>query len=134
MIHEEQFLCRRRTFLSPIRRECMAAWLAIADLVALSFAGYISIMVRFWIGGAFTNPYPYFQLAPFLFLFLLAYGAGGLYPGIGISPVEEIRRLTGVTSAMMVAVTTILFLTQQGVEYSRLIFSLFWAFSYSLFH
>jgi Undecaprenyl-phosphate galactose phosphotransferase WbaP len=105
----------------------MAAWLAVADLTALFFAGYISIMIRLWVGGAFTNPYPYFELAPFLFLFFFAYAATGLYPGIGVSPVEEIRRLTYATSAMMVAVTAILFLTQQGVDYSRLIFLIFWA-------
>ena len=129
MIHEGQLFSGKRTLLTPIRREFMAAWLAVADLIALFVAGYMTIMIRLWIGGAFTNPAAYFQLAPFLFLFLLAYAAGGLYPGIGISPVEEIRRLTGVTSAMMVAITAILFLTQQGIDYSRLIFLLCWAFS-----
>ena len=126
MNHKKQY-SGRRSFFTPIRRECMAVWLAAADIFSLSFVGYISVMIRFWIGGAFTDTTPYFQLAPFLFLFLFAYAAVGLYPGIGVSPSEEIRRLTYATSAMMVAVTAILFLTQQGIEYSRLIFLIFWA-------
>lgn len=129
MIREDQVVPRKRSIFTTIRRECMAVWLAGADLIALTLAGYFAILIRLWIGGVFTDPSTYFKLAPFLFLFLFGYTAGGLYPGIGISPVEEIRRLTGVTSAMMVAITTILFLTQQGIVYSRLIFLLCWAFS-----
>ena len=115
--------------MTSIRREFMTVWMMAADLIALALAGVLAVVMRLWVGEGFYTPAAYFELGPLLFIFVLVYAISGLYPGVGIGPVDELRRLTGTTSAVLVVIATVLFLTQQGISYSRLIFLLFWAFS-----
>lgn len=112
---------------SPVRREFMSVWMMAGDLIAFAAAGLLAIQLRLWIGEAFSSQQIYFDLWPLLFIFPMVYAVGGLYPGVGITPVEEMGRLTRSTSAVMIAITAVLFFIQQGVSYSRLLFVFFWA-------
>jgi len=112
--------------VTPFRRGIMTAWMILADLISLIFAGWLSISIRSWLGGSFTNLGAYYALVPLLTIFFIAYSISGLYPGIGMTPIEELRRTTRSSSSVVVALSLIAFLTQTGMKYSRLAFVLFW--------
>lgn len=112
--------------VTPFMRVLMSIWMVLADLVAIFMAGLFSILLRSWLGGNFTNPEAYYSILPLLLLLPFAYSISGLYPGIGISPIEEIRRTTNATSISVFVFAVIAFLTQTGIEFSRLVFVFFW--------
>jgi Undecaprenyl-phosphate galactose phosphotransferase WbaP len=71
----------------------------------------------------------FYDLWPLLGLFVLGYVAADHYPGIGQGPVEELRRLSTVTSALYVAIIVALFLSKGLAGHSRGIFLFAWGFS-----
>jgi Undecaprenyl-phosphate galactose phosphotransferase WbaP len=113
---------------APYSRAVMTAWLLLADLTALLLAGALSLQIRRWAGAELALD-TYLELIPTLALFIVGYLLVGLYPAIGVNPVQELRRLTQTSSAIMVGLATILFLTQTGLHYSRLVFLFFWLFA-----
>lgn len=115
--------------LINLRNLRMNLWFITSDLLGLVIAGGLAIFLRVLLEGKFQNQVIYFQLAWILLVFPFAYAINGLYPGVGITPVEEMRRLTLTTSIVWIALTALLFLTQSGTLYSRLVFSLFGFFS-----
>ncbi|NJO41020.1 MAG: undecaprenyl-phosphate galactose phosphotransferase WbaP [Cyanobacteria bacterium CRU_2_1] len=99
-----------------------------ADLIALGLAGFISVYTLYSLEGQF-HPSLYWQLAPLLSLLILAYATVGLYPGVAISPVDELRWTTLTTTLMYLALATVLFLRREGEVYSRGVFLMAWALS-----
>ena len=75
--------------------------------------------------GAFP-PSTYYRLWPLIALFILTYGLRGLYPAIGLGPVEEIRRLCISTTMVFFALATYTFLAGVSNIYSRAVFLIFW--------
>ena len=73
------------------------------------------------------DPGFYVTICPLLGIFLIAYAAAGLYPGVALNPVEELRRLTVSTSVVYAALAAITFLSREGALYSRAVFLLAWA-------
>jgi Undecaprenyl-phosphate galactose phosphotransferase WbaP len=71
----------------------------------------------------------YGQLWPVLGLFLLAYGVAGLYPAVGVSPVDELRRVCLSTTFVYLVLGASIFLFREGETYSRGVFLLAWMFS-----
>ena len=71
----------------------------------------------------------YYQLAPALVVSLLIYACAGLYPGAGLSPVEELRRIVLATTAVCLISTAAIFLSKEGVLYSRGVFITSWLVS-----
>jgi Undecaprenyl-phosphate galactose phosphotransferase WbaP len=94
----------------------------------LASAGYCSVMIRLWLNGQY-HPSLYWALWPILFLFLLGYATVGLYPGVGVSPVEELRRITLTTTLIYFALAAVIFLFREGDVYSRGVFLLAWFLS-----
>jgi Undecaprenyl-phosphate galactose phosphotransferase WbaP len=107
-------------------RMWMAALICSADLAGLVFAGTLAVWLRLVIGRGFANPDQHLRLLPFLMIFLLAYAVRHLYPGNGLTPVEELRRLSLSTSITVLMVVAVAFWTQTSIDYSRLIFAFFW--------
>lgn len=107
-------------------RTIMVLWMVIADLLSLIFAGWLAIHIRGWVGNFDMDHAPYLALSPLLLMFLVMNLISGLFPGIGLSPVDEIRLVVISTSSSFVLLTAIAFLTQTGVAYSRLVFVFFW--------
>lgn len=100
-------------------------WLLFFDLLALFLSGLIAVQSRFLFEG-FDNPDFYYKSAPLLFLFPIVYALTKLYPGIGITPTDELRKIFKVSTLVIVLFTVFLFIIQQGADFSRYILVLFW--------
>ncbi|MGG6237359.1 undecaprenyl-phosphate galactose phosphotransferase WbaP [Nodosilinea sp. AN01ver1] len=106
----------------------MVGLLGASDLLALFLAGAAGVYLRLALGGEYL-PILYGQLWPILGVFLLAYAAAGLYPAVGLSPVDELRRICLSTSFTYLVLGAGLFLTGESETYSRGVFLLAWALS-----
>jgi Undecaprenyl-phosphate galactose phosphotransferase WbaP len=91
------------------------------DLIALAFTGIAAVLVRHIFAGqyALTNYTPLLGALP---VFLLMYALAGLYPGIAMHPVDELRRVAYATTAGYLIVIAGTFMTKAGTLYSRLVF------------
>ena len=101
------------------------ALLITADWLALCTACFISVEVRYFFNGQF-HPSFYWRLWPLLGLFILAYAVAGLYPGVVISPVDEMRRTSLANTLLYLALSAAIFLFREGELYSRGIFLMAW--------
>ena len=73
-----------------------------ADLLALIVAGFAAGLVAST--GLIASGWAPLIRYDYLMLFVpVAYGFAGLYPAVGMSPIDELRRLTVATSAVFVA-------------------------------
>lgn len=106
----------------------MFASMIAADLLALCLAGTISVYLRSWVEPQF-HPLLYWQLFPALGLFILAYITIGLYPGVTLSPVDELRWASLSTTLMYLALVATLFMQREGEVYDRLVFVVAWILS-----
>jgi Undecaprenyl-phosphate galactose phosphotransferase WbaP len=91
------------TRLPPFpRRAFTVAALVVSDLVSLMVAGVAAGLVAST--GLIASGWAPLERFGYLALLVpVAYGFAGLYPGVGVSPVDELRRLTVATSAVAVA-------------------------------
>lgn len=101
------------------------AWLLVFDIIAVEFSGFLAIFIRQLLGN-FYNPELYYNIFQLLLIFPLSYALKGLYPGIGITPTDELKRIFRTSTLVVFLFTVILFFTQTGVEYSRFILFIFW--------
>lgn len=99
-----------------------------SDAAAVFLSWILAYFLRDLAGGALL-PELYIELWPFVFLFLLAYAATGLYPAVGVPSVEEIRRTTIATTIVFTMLAAWIFLSRLGFVYSRIIFMLSWGFA-----
>lgn len=99
-----------------------------SDLLALVLAGVISVYTRLALEGQF-HPTLYWQLYPVISLFIAAYMLVGLYPGVGISPVDEMRWICLSTTLMYLALAAMVFMRREGEIYSRGVFVMAWVLS-----
>ncbi|TVP65149.1 MAG: undecaprenyl-phosphate galactose phosphotransferase WbaP [Leptolyngbya sp. LCM1.Bin17] len=106
----------------------MVILLAVSDALALGLAGAISVYLRLAFDGQYA-PALYGQLWPILGVFLLAYAVAGLYPAVGVSPVDELRRICLSTTFTYLVLGAGLFLTREGETYSRGVFLMAWLLS-----
>ncbi|MEO1209956.1 MAG: undecaprenyl-phosphate galactose phosphotransferase WbaP [Cyanobacteria bacterium J06638_20] len=100
----------------------------LADLLALGIAGMVSYWARLMLNGQLA-PSLYWQLLPLSGLFIVAYAAAGLYPGVAISPVAELRRVSISSSLVYFVLGSTVFLRGGGELYSRGIFVMAWLLS-----
>jgi Undecaprenyl-phosphate galactose phosphotransferase WbaP len=103
---------------SSARPAATGAVLFAGDALALALAGWVGYFlwsrVNTGIGPQFAV-----QLLPALALSLVVFACWGLYPGAGLSPVEELRRLVLGTTTVWLASTAAIFLSKEGTSYSR---------------
>lgn len=108
-------------------------WLTIATLVvgdALTLAALMAgtVWVRYALGGVYEFQ-TYWLLWPAMFLFGAVYALLGLYPGVGLSVPEEIRRASTATTVVYLLLGSTTFLFKEAETYSRAIFLVAWALS-----
>ena len=117
-----------RPVAAASRPGATAAVLMLVDLAALSAAGALAVVLR----GAFDQGFNhglYVSLWPAMALFIAVYFLVGLYPGVGLAPAEELRRLTLATSLVYLVLGAGTFLFKEGAAYSRAVFLGAWSFS-----
>ncbi|MFZ4664987.1 MAG: undecaprenyl-phosphate galactose phosphotransferase WbaP [Prochlorotrichaceae cyanobacterium] len=100
----------------------------LTDFVTLGGAVSLSVWGRLWMGGS-LKPEFYGRLWPILLVFLFIYALQGLYPGVGISPVDELRSITVSTSLIYFFLGAVIFLFREGKLYSRGAFVAAWILS-----
>ncbi len=116
-------------FLTVTTRPALtASLLLLSDLAALLASGALAVSLRHLLDGGF-NPAVYVPLWPMAGLFVLVYALVGLYPGVGLAPAEELRRLTLATTLVYLVLGAGTFLFKEGDAYSRAVFLGAWAFS-----
>ena len=112
----------------PTRPRLTLLVLVSIDLLCLSLAGVASVWVRLIFDGQF-HPSLYWRLWPITGIFLLGYALSSLYPGIAMSPVEELRRLTLTNTLLYLLMGSSIFLFREVELYSRAAFLMAWLLS-----
>jgi len=119
---------KARALAPAIRPMVTRLSLLAADLMALTVAAWFGLQV--WklfhvsIGVEF-----YLSLWPVLGVFVLLYAALGLYPGVALNAVEELR-CTAVGTTMVYVITgSLIFLSKTSAANSRGVFLFSWVFS-----
>lgn len=104
----------------------MSLILIFSDTIALLLSFLIAVNIRL---GSLDSLDKYFYVdfiwVPVI-LSLIIQGKSGLYPGIGVSAVEEFRRLSVSNSLLFLIIFSITFLLKTADYYSRLLFLLAW--------
>lgn len=110
----------------------MSLVLTFSDILAMLLAMYLALWLR--LGDLDTLDeyfYIHFLWIPvILFGFICAYL--GLYPGIGLSAVEEVRRLCLASSLLFLIIITLTFFLKTAEIYSRIVFIIAWLASFLL--
>jgi Undecaprenyl-phosphate galactose phosphotransferase WbaP len=115
-------------FLWRYARWWMASALGFGDLVSLFAAGALATSI--WrIVKVDLRTEIYVDLAPMGLIFLGVFALRGLYPAIGVSPVQELRRLMTSITFVFLALATLTFWVRSAEIYSRAIFGLTWIFA-----
>jgi len=109
----------------------MLVTLLVTDAFSLTLSGFTSVSLRLYLDGQF-DPVIYWQLWPLTGLFLFTYALSGLYPGVAISPIEELRRVVLSTSILYMSLGSAVFLFRDLALYSRAAFLMAWALSVAL--
>jgi Undecaprenyl-phosphate galactose phosphotransferase WbaP len=102
--------------------------LALCDIGTLIIAGGLAIALRWWANGVIDFDV-YARLWAGAGLFTIAYASANLYPGVGTSAADELRRLTIATSLVYLALAASVFLAKEGEEFSRGALLMGWLFS-----
>ena len=99
--------------------------LLMSDSVSLLLVWCLSVIVRYAVGGSFGLSL-YWDMIPMLLFFPAAYAIAGLYPGILLSPPEELKKISQSTSVIFLILLGAIFLSKQSDTYSRAIFVMAW--------
>jgi Undecaprenyl-phosphate galactose phosphotransferase WbaP len=95
------------------------------DLAAVTVSILLATGIRAALGPG-TDLAPPWQTLPVVGLFTTVYALFGLYPGVAMNAVTEMRKLVSATTLVFVLLATGLFLLKEGNTYSRLVFVLAW--------
>jgi len=106
----------------------MGVLLFLSDVTSLLLAGCLALFIWSHVRTDLI-PSSYISLIYFVFIFALAYGLARLYPGIGMSPVEELRLLSISTTIVFLWMGTLTFYLHNFERYSRASFGLAWVFA-----
>ena len=102
--------------------------LFISDIISLVLAGTLALLIWSQVREDLILK-SYVGIIVFVFVFTLIYGLAKLYPGIGLSPVEELRLLSISTTVVFLWLGTLTFYLHNFERYSRASFGLAWLFA-----
>jgi Undecaprenyl-phosphate galactose phosphotransferase WbaP len=101
------------------RRLSTFSALLLTDLFALLLAASGALVARYAWTGEMVQPRQ-FDGAAMMGLFVVVFGAFGLYPGIALNPVDEFRRVLKATTLAYLLAIGGSYLVKEAGEYSRL--------------
>ncbi|MGA3025706.1 MAG: undecaprenyl-phosphate galactose phosphotransferase WbaP [Bryobacteraceae bacterium] len=99
-----------RPIAASIAQVGRPAYTTAVLLLTDAFALLLSVAISFAVKSVFERNVGingYLRLWPFLFVFLLAYAATGLYSGVGIGAPEELRRTTAASTVLFVCLAAL---------------------------
>lgn len=106
----------------------MAAVLMVSDVLALMLSGTLALWIWSHVRADLV-PENYVALMPLGLVFVLVFYLTGLYPAVGMSPVEEFRRLILATTGGFLGMGTLSFYLRDVEAWSRASFGLAWLFA-----
>jgi len=113
-----------------VQRAARNAVLALCDAAMLVLSAFIAYLT--WAAPERQqSPALYLDLMPLVVLFVAGYARAGLYPSLGLGPVETLRRVSFVTIFGFLVLASFSFALQLPHLYSRVTFGI--AFVLSLF-
>ena len=109
-------------------RWVMGTCLVVSDIFSIFLSFILAILLRrFLFNDAALTLYP--SLITFVFVYILIYAWYGLYPGVGMSPVDEIRKLLTATNFSFLVLLAFTFFSQTSIIYSRFVLASAWLLS-----
>jgi Undecaprenyl-phosphate galactose phosphotransferase WbaP len=114
--------------LLAYRRYVMAVVMIMSDFLCLSSSLAFALLIWSQVRADLVVEFYQSLMFPLAGLFLSIYLLSGLYPGIGVGPVEELRRLTIGTSMGMLALMGLSFYLRNITSWSRAVLGLSWLF------
>ncbi|NMB90027.1 MAG: undecaprenyl-phosphate galactose phosphotransferase WbaP [Chloroflexi bacterium] len=112
----------------PYARIWMSACLAAADMLSLGVVMILVVNIWNWV-SYFFRPEFYWSLAYLMLVFVVVYALRGLYPSLGLSPAEELKRLSVSTTFVFLGLAALTFWLRTPNYYSRGVFGLSWIFA-----
>ena len=113
--------------LHTTKRDFSILWMILSDLAAYLLTFFSALLLYRFIFERSLDPAHYLLFIIIVPVFVSVVAIAGLYPGVGVTPVQELRLFTLITTAMMFLLATILFVVEEGESYSRGLFLLYWA-------
>lgn len=115
----------RWTIFEDHVRLWMIGFLMATDLISLSAAIFVASQIR-QLPGIIVEP-SYIKILSLLAITLvIMFARNGLYPGVGLNYVDELRQLVSSTSFTFLLMIGITFILKTTSIYSRLIFIITW--------
>jgi Undecaprenyl-phosphate galactose phosphotransferase WbaP len=114
----------KQGFLTNNSRLLKELFLVFSDLFCLTISLGIAVYVRFLVQGQ-EIPGAYLDLVPYLVIAVLIFQITGLYAN-GMSPVQELQRLTIATSVVFLTLAALSFFLRDADNYSRLSYGIGW--------
>jgi Undecaprenyl-phosphate galactose phosphotransferase WbaP len=108
-----------------VARPWMVLVLLTSDMLSLLVAGSLALFLWSFVRSDLI-PRSYLFIFPLIFVFALIYALAGLYPGIGVSAVGELRLLSISTTIVFLWLGTLTFYMHNFVRFSRAAFGLSW--------
>jgi Undecaprenyl-phosphate galactose phosphotransferase WbaP len=119
----------RLRFTQRYARWWMTTMLVLTDLISLFLASGLAIMLRTGLPhNAISLPF-YIKQLPIVALFIFMYAWKGLYPAVGLSPVDELHHLMLATSTVFMLILVFTFWAGISLSYSRLVIAFAWVFA-----
>ncbi len=125
---EEYYSSKRPAYFGVYRRRIMAGFMILSDFLCLVTSLTLAIFLWRMVRTDFLLDVYQSLILPATGLFMAIYLLSGLYPGIGLGPVEELRHLTISSSLGMLGLIGLSFYSGSPVSWSRAILGLAWVF------
>ena len=112
-------------------RWVMGTCLVVSDIFSIFLSFSLAILLRrFLFDDVVLTLFP--SLITFIFVYILIYAWQGLYPGVGLSPVDEIKKLFTATNYSFLVILAFTFFSQKSIANSRFVLASAWFLSITL--
>jgi Undecaprenyl-phosphate galactose phosphotransferase WbaP len=96
-----------------------------SDILALTLSVVLALLLRS-VFGPITSIESYLLIWPLILIVIGVFAGFGLYPGLGLSPANELRRLSSAISLVFIFLAGLTFIIRGGWIISRAVFILAW--------